>query len=47
MVSSGSQQERNLDGSPGKPNPVFKPTPMQGWSPDSSRSSQQTPSTPA
>ena len=34
MVSSGSQQERNPDGSPAKPNPLFKPHPMQGWSPD-------------
>jgi cysteine synthase A len=34
MVSSGSKQERNPDGSPAKPNPAFKPHPMQGWSPD-------------
>ena len=34
MISSGSQQERNPDGSPAKPNSVFKPHPMQGWSPD-------------
>jgi cysteine synthase len=34
MLSSGSQQERNPDGSPAAPNPVFKPHPMQGWSPD-------------
>jgi cysteine synthase len=34
MISSGSQQERNPDGSPAKPNAVFKPHPMQGWSPD-------------
>ena len=34
MLSSGSKQERNPDGSPAKPNPVFKPHPMQGWSPD-------------
>ncbi|HYC18119.1 MAG TPA: cysteine synthase A [Pseudolabrys sp.] len=34
MLSSGSKQERNPDGSPAKSNPVFKPHPMQGWSPD-------------
>src|SRR6188472_1871818 len=34
MLSSGSPQERNPDGSPSKPNPAFKPHPMQGWSPD-------------
>ncbi|HET9716400.1 MAG TPA: cysteine synthase A [Pseudolabrys sp.] len=34
MLSSGSKQERNADGSPAKPNPAFKPHPMQGWSPD-------------
>src|SRR5689334_10824109 len=34
MLSSGSKQERNPDGSPSKPNPAFKPHPMQGWSPD-------------
>jgi cysteine synthase A len=34
MLSSGSKQERNPDGSPAKPNAVFKPHPMQGWSPD-------------
>jgi cysteine synthase A len=34
MLSSGSKQERNPDGSPAKPNPAFKPHPMQGWSPD-------------
>jgi cysteine synthase len=34
MLSSGSKQERNPDGSPAKPNPMFKPHPMQGWSPD-------------
>jgi cysteine synthase len=34
MLSSGSKQERNPDGSPAAPNPVFKPHPMQGWSPD-------------
>jgi cysteine synthase len=34
MLSSGSKQERNPDGSPAKANPAFKPHPMQGWSPD-------------
>src|SRR5215204_4032101 len=34
MLSSGSKQERNPDGSPAAPHPVFKPHPMQGWSPD-------------
>jgi len=33
MVSSGSQQERATR-MPAKPNPLFKPHPMQGWSPD-------------
>ncbi len=34
MLTSGEKQERNADGSPAKPNPAFKPHPMQGWSPD-------------
>jgi len=34
MLSSHTPQERNPDGSPAKPNPAFKPHPMQGWSPD-------------
>jgi cysteine synthase A len=34
MLSSHTPQERNPDGSPSKPNPAFKPHPMQGWSPD-------------
>jgi cysteine synthase A len=34
MVSSGTKQERNADGSPAAPNAAFKPHPMQGWSPD-------------
>jgi cysteine synthase A len=34
MLSTHSPQERNPDGSPSKPNPAFKPHPMQGWSPD-------------
>jgi cysteine synthase A len=34
MLSSGTPQERNPDGTPAKPNAAFKPHPMQGWSPD-------------
>jgi cysteine synthase A len=34
MLSSGSKQERNPDGTPASPNAAFKPHPMQGWSPD-------------
>src|SRR5215475_9598174 len=34
MLSSGSKQERNPDGSPASPHPAFKPHPMQGWTPD-------------
>ena len=34
MLSTHAPQERNPDGSPAKPNPAFKPHPMQGWSPD-------------
>jgi cysteine synthase len=34
MLTSGSRQERNPDGSPAASNPVWKPHPMQGWSPD-------------
>jgi cysteine synthase len=34
MLSSGSKQERNSDGTPAKPNPACKPQPMHGWSPD-------------
>ena len=34
MLSSGSKQDRNADGSPAAPNAAFKPHPMQGWSPD-------------
>jgi cysteine synthase A len=34
MLTSGSKQERNPDGSPAAPNAAFKPHPMQGWSPD-------------
>jgi cysteine synthase A len=34
MLTTHTKQERNPDGSPSKPNPAFKPHPMQGWSPD-------------
>lgn len=34
MLSSGTAQERNADGSPASSHPSFKPHPMQGWSPD-------------
>jgi cysteine synthase A len=34
MLSSGTAQQRNADGSPAAPNAAFKPHPMQGWSPD-------------
>jgi len=34
MLSSGTGQERNADGTPSAPHPAFKPHPMQGWSPD-------------
>jgi len=34
MLTSGTGQERKPDGSPAAPNAVFKPHPMQGWSPD-------------
>ncbi len=34
MLTSGATQERHADGSPAKPNPAWKPHPMQGWSPD-------------
>jgi cysteine synthase len=34
MLTSGSKQERKPDGSPAAPNAVWKPHPMQGWSPD-------------
>ncbi|HMJ42708.1 MAG TPA: cysteine synthase A [Pseudolabrys sp.] len=34
MLSTKTPQERNLDGSPAKPNAAFKLHPMQGWSPD-------------
>ena len=34
LLSSGTQQTRNGDGSPSAPHPAFKPHPMQGWTPD-------------
>ena len=34
MVSSGTKQERNADGTPASRHPSWKPHPIQGWSPD-------------
>jgi cysteine synthase A len=34
LVSSGTKQERNGDGSPAVRHPAWKPHPIQGWSPD-------------
>jgi cysteine synthase len=34
MISSGTKQERNGDGSPASRHPSWKPHPIQGWSPD-------------
>ena len=34
MLSSGLPQQRNADGSAGASHPVWKPHPLQGWSPD-------------
>jgi len=34
MVSSGTAQARNADGSPAARHPAWKPHPIQGWSPD-------------
>ncbi len=34
MLSSGTGQNRNPDGSPATAHPAWKPHPMQGWSPD-------------
>src|SRR5688572_33240955 len=34
LVSSGTPQERNGDGSPAVRHPAWKPHPIQGWSPD-------------
>jgi cysteine synthase len=34
LLGSGITQQRNPDGSPATAHPVFKPHPMQGWTPD-------------
>ena len=34
MLTSGTKQERNRDGSPASRHPSWKPHPIQGWSPD-------------
>jgi cysteine synthase A len=34
LVSSGTAQQRNADGSPSARHPSWKPHPIQGWSPD-------------
>ena len=34
MVTSGTEQERNDDGTPVSRHPSWKPHPIQGWSPD-------------
>jgi cysteine synthase A len=34
MLTSGTAQKRNADGSPAESHPAFTPHPMQGWSPD-------------
>jgi cysteine synthase len=34
MLSSGSEQQRNSDGSAAAGHPAWKPHPIQGWSPD-------------
>ena len=34
MLTSGTGQQRNADGSPAAAHPAFKPHPMQGWAPD-------------
>lgn len=34
MISSGSPQPRNADGSPSASHPAWQPHPQQGWSPD-------------
>jgi cysteine synthase len=34
LLGSGITQQRNPDGSPAATHPVFKPHPMQGWTPD-------------
>jgi cysteine synthase A len=34
LVTSGTRQERNPDGTPAARHPAWKPHPIQGWSPD-------------
>jgi cysteine synthase A len=34
LLGSGIEQSRKPDGTPAAPHPVFKPHPMQGWTPD-------------
>jgi cysteine synthase A len=34
LVSSGTRQDRNPDGTPAARHPAWKPHPIQGWSPD-------------
>ena len=34
MVTSGTKQDQNADGSPASRHPAWKPHPIQGWSPD-------------
>ena len=34
LITSGTKQERNDDGSPASRHPAWKPHPIQGWSPD-------------
>ncbi|HZT87377.1 MAG TPA: PLP-dependent cysteine synthase family protein [Stellaceae bacterium] len=34
MLTSGTSQDRNPDGTPAGKHPAWKPHPMQGWSPD-------------
>src|SRR5215217_796955 len=34
LLSSGTEQQRNPDGSPAAGHPAFNPHPIQGWSPD-------------
>ena len=34
LITSGTPQERNPDGSPASRHPAWKPHPIQGWSPD-------------
>ncbi|HUR39589.1 MAG TPA: PLP-dependent cysteine synthase family protein [Verrucomicrobiae bacterium] len=34
LLGSGTEQQRNADGSPSAPHPAFKPHAMQGWTPD-------------